>query len=70
MINKTDLSKLSKEELIKMVLEMQEKRQETSAGATDEEIAWMEEEHMQNEAYMERHGHIDYGYGVGCWGGI
>src|SRR3712207_7515473 len=54
--------------LIKMVLEMQEKQEITSTGATDEEIAWMEEEHMQNEAYMEQHGRIDYGYGMGCWG--
>jgi len=69
-MNKKDLSKLSKEELIKMVLEMQEKQEITSTGATDEEIAWMEEEHMQNEAYMEQHGRIDYGYGMGCWGGI
>ncbi|MCD3245251.1 hypothetical protein G8S21_04715 [Clostridium botulinum C] len=69
-MNKNDLNKLSKEELIKMVLEMQETKQETGIGATDEEIAWMEEEHMQNEAYMERHGRIDYGYGVSCWGGI
>jgi GTP-binding protein LepA len=32
------------------------------------EIEYMEEESMRNEAYMESHGRIDYGYGTGAYG--
>lgn len=63
-MNKKELSKLSKEELINLVLEAQAENR----GCTEDEMERMLEESMQNEAYMERHGHIDYGYGYSCYG--
>ena len=65
-MNRKKLEELSKEQLIKLVQQLQE---ETGVrGITEEESYRMEEEHMQNEAYMESHGKIDYGYGCGIYG--
>lgn len=62
-MKKKELEEMSKEELVEMVLELQEQR-----GLTEEDKERMEEESFQNEAYMERHGRIDYGYGIGAYG--
>ncbi len=58
-----ELEKMSKEQLIELVKELSKER-----GASEEEMEYMEEESMRNEAYMESHGRIDYGYGVGAYG--
>lgn len=61
-----DLESLSKKELIKLVLELQEEKR--SIHATAEEEEYMREESIENDAYMERHGRINYGYGCGAYG--
>lgn len=62
-MSKSNLKKLSKAELIEMVQQLENER-----GFTEDEKYRLEEEHFQNEAYMEDHGHIDYGYGCGVYG--
>lgn len=65
---------MSKEQLIELVKELKEERKclveqlDTRKTATEEEIEYMKEESYQNEAYMESHGRIDYGYGIGAYG--
>lgn len=57
------LNKLSKRQLIKLVEELTMEQ-----GITEDELAVLEEEALNNEAFMESHGRIDYGYGVGIYG--
>ena len=69
-----ELEKMSKEQLIELIKELKEERKclvnqlDTRRIATEGEIEYMEEESMRNEAYMESHGRIDYGYGTGAYG--
>lgn len=59
------LQELSKEELIKLVENLQE-----DMNLDNTAIQSIEENNLQHEAFMESRGIVDYGYGVGCYGAL
>lgn len=58
-----NLNDLSKEQLIELVRELSEEK-----GIPEEKLLQLEEDNLRSEAWMESHGRIDYGYGIGAYG--
>ena len=59
------IEELTKEQLVSLVKSLAAER-----GVSETELEQMQEESIQNEAYMERHGRINYGYGESVYGPI
>lgn len=57
------LCEMSKEQLIKLVQDLTDEK-----GMSEDEFEKLEEEAFRSEAFMESHGRIDYGYGIGAYG--
>ena len=63
------LQDLSKEELIKLVQNLQEEKN-LDNEAIQKTIEECEENNLNHESFMESHGMVDYGYGVGRYGAL
>ena len=64
-----DLKNLSKEELIKLVITLQSEKG-MNENDIQEIIEECEENNMVHESFIENHGMVDYGYGVGRYGAL
>lgn len=66
MLSSELLNSLSKKELISVIESLESSRNKCN----EEEIEKMLKESMLNEAYMESHRGVDYGYGIGVYGAL